>query len=162
MHPATSENGTGKRRGVHEDHWITQRRPYVGVPTRTVPTGPLTVLAGERGRTVAFAETVTIACEAEVLQGLEAKGSDRLWRAYRSVLKDRVQVLPVDIRVAEHYACVQAASARAGRTRPAFDLLIAATALVHELTLATCNVRHFEGIEGLSVEDWAPDPDGAA
>ena len=100
-------------------------------------------------------------CEAEVLQGLEAKGSDRLWRAYRSVLKDRVPVLPVDIRVAEHYARVQAASARAGRTRPAFDLLIAATALVHELTLATCNVRHFEGIEGLSVEDWALDPGGA-
>ena len=106
--------------------------------------------------------STSVICEAEVLQGLEAKDSDRLWRAYRSVLKDRVQVLPVDIRVAEHYARVQAASARAGRTRPAFDLLIAATALVHKLTLATCNVRHFEGIEGLSVEDWAADPDGAA
>ena len=106
--------------------------------------------------------STSVICEAEVLQGLEARGSDRLWRAYRSVLKDRVQVLPVDIRVAEHYARVQAASARAGRTRPAFDLLIAATALVHGLTLATCNVRHFEGIEGLSVEDWALDPDGAA
>ena len=69
-----------------------------------------------------------------MLQGLEAKGSDRLWRAYRSVLKGRVHVLPVDIRVAEQYAHVQAASTRAGRTRPAFDLLIAATALVHELT----------------------------
>ena len=106
--------------------------------------------------------STSVICEAEVLQGLEAKGSDRLWRAYRSVLKDRVRVLPVDIRVAEHYARVQAASTRAGRTRPAFDLLIAATALVHELTLATCNVRHFEGIEGLSVEDWALHPDGTA
>ena len=106
--------------------------------------------------------STSVICEAEVLQGLEAKGSDRLWRAYRSVLKDRVHVLPVDIRVAEHYARVQAACTRAGRTRPAFDLLIAATALVHELTLATCNVRPFEGIEGLSVEDWALHPNGAA
>lgn len=48
-----------------------------------------------------------------MLQGLEAMGSERLWRRYRSVLKDRVQVLPVDIRVAEHYARVQAAAAAA-------------------------------------------------
>ena len=105
--------------------------------------------------------STSVICEAEVLQGLEAKASDRLWRAYRAVLKDRVPVLPVDIRVAEHYARVQAASTRAGRTRPAFDLLIAATALAHELTLATCNVRHFDGIVGLSVEDWSLDPDGS-
>ncbi|MDE0027014.1 MAG: type II toxin-antitoxin system VapC family toxin [Spirochaetaceae bacterium] len=101
--------------------------------------------------------STSVICEAEVLQGLEAKGSDRLWRAYRSVLKGRVNVLPVDVRVAEHYARVQAAAARIGRTRPAFDLLIAATALVHGLILATCNARHFAGIEGLPVEDWSRD-----
>ena len=104
--------------------------------------------------------STSVICEAEVLQGLEAKGSERLWWAYRSVLKGRVHVLPVDVRVAEHYARVQAVTTRIGRTRPAFDLLIAATALAHELTLATCNVRHFEGIDGLSVEDWSRDPDG--
>ena len=102
--------------------------------------------------------STSVVCEAEVLQGLEAKGSDRLWRAYRSVLKGRVHVLPVDVRVAGHYARVQAAASRIGRTRPAFDLLIAATALVHGLTLATCNVRHFAGIEGLPIEDWSRDP----
>ena len=99
--------------------------------------------------------STSVICEAEVFQGLEATGSERLWRAYGSVLRGRVHVLPVDIRVAEHYARVQAASTRIGRSRPEFDLLIAATALVHELTLATCNVRHFEGIDGLSVEDWS-------
>ena len=101
--------------------------------------------------------STSVICEAEVLQGLEAKGSDRLWGRYRSVLKGRMHVLPVDTRVAEHYARLQAASSRKGRTRPAFDLLIAATALVHGLTLATCNMRHFEGIEGLPVEDWSRD-----
>ena len=102
--------------------------------------------------------STSVICEAEVLQGLEAKGSDRLWREYRSVLKGRMHILPVDIRVAEQYARVQAACSRVGRTKPAFDLLIAATALVHRLTLATCNIRHFEGIEGLRVEDWSRDP----
>ena len=101
--------------------------------------------------------STSVICEAEVLQGLVAKGSERLWQAYRSVLKGRVHVLPVDLRVAELYARVQAASTRA---RPAFDLLIAATALVHDLTLATCNVRHFDDMEGLTVEDWSREPDG--
>ena len=104
--------------------------------------------------------STSVICEAEVLQGLEAKGSERLWQAYRSVLKGRVHVLPVDIRVAELYARVQAASTRVGRTKPALDLLIAATALVHDLTLATCNVRHFDDVEGLTVEDWSREPDG--
>jgi tRNA(fMet)-specific endonuclease VapC len=34
------------------------------------------------------------------------------------------------------------------------DLLIAATALVHGLTLVTHNTRHYAGIEGLTIEDW--------
>ena len=124
-------------------------------PIRNTPLGSVQrrwVALGDRSL------STSVICEAEVLQGLEAKRSDRLWRAYRSVLKGRVPVLPVDILVAEHYARLQAAFTERGRTRPAFDLLIAATALVHELTVATCNVRHFDGMEDLSVEDWSRDP----
>jgi predicted nucleic acid-binding protein len=35
------------------------------------------------------------------------------------------------------------------------DLLIAATALVHRLTVATLNVRDFRFFEGLAWEDWS-------
>ena len=101
----------------------------------------------------------SVICEAEVLQGLEAKQSDRLWNAYATVLKGRIPLLAVDVRVAALYAHLQASFERKGRRRPAFDLLIAVTALVHELTLATCNVRHFDGIDGLVVEDWGRPPD---
>jgi tRNA(fMet)-specific endonuclease VapC len=34
------------------------------------------------------------------------------------------------------------------------DVLIGATALVHDLVVATRNVRHFDRIEGLSIESW--------
>ena len=104
--------------------------------------------------------STSVICEAEVLQGLEAKGSERLWKAYRSVLRGRVRVLPVDVAVAERYARLQADFTRRGRTRPAFDLLIAATALVHGLAIATCNVRHFDEVEDLRVEDWSLIPNG--
>ncbi len=35
-----------------------------------------------------------------------------------------------------------------------FDLLIGATALHHKMTLVTSNVKHFERIEGLTIENW--------
>ncbi len=35
------------------------------------------------------------------------------------------------------------------------DLLIAATALVHRLTVATLSVRDFSAVEGLAWEDWS-------
>ena len=34
------------------------------------------------------------------------------------------------------------------------DLFIAALALVNNLILVTKNIKHFEGIEGLEVEEW--------
>jgi predicted nucleic acid-binding protein len=38
---------------------------------------------------------------------------------------------------------------------PLFDLPIAAIAKAHSPILATLNECHFEGIEGLAVEDWS-------
>ncbi|MEM6654661.1 MAG: type II toxin-antitoxin system VapC family toxin [Planctomycetota bacterium] len=53
---------------------------------------------------------------------------------------------------------------RAGRLRgklliqgvvvPEVDLMIAAVALEHDLTLVTNNVKHFQPVPGLRVEDW--------
>ena len=35
------------------------------------------------------------------------------------------------------------------------DLLIAASAIEHNCTLITANVRHFQNIEGLRYDNWA-------
>jgi predicted nucleic acid-binding protein len=35
-----------------------------------------------------------------------------------------------------------------------FDLLIGATAMHHELTLVTSNLKHFERMQGLEIENW--------
>ncbi len=35
-----------------------------------------------------------------------------------------------------------------------FDLLIAATALHQQMTLVTSNLKHFERIQGLEIENW--------
>jgi tRNA(fMet)-specific endonuclease VapC len=41
-----------------------------------------------------------------------------------------------------------------GRPIGPFDLLIGATALAHDCVLVTSNVREFDRIDGLKVEDW--------
>jgi hypothetical protein len=41
-----------------------------------------------------------------------------------------------------------------GKPMPNTDLFIAATALVHGLTLVTHNTRHFQNVPHLAVEDW--------
>jgi predicted nucleic acid-binding protein len=41
-----------------------------------------------------------------------------------------------------------------GRPTMSTDLFIAATALVHDLTLVTHNTRHFQNVPDLAVEDW--------
>ena len=43
---------------------------------------------------------------------------------------------------------------RQGKSSNPMDLLIASTALAHDLTLVTHNVKHFEQIADLRIEDW--------
>jgi len=62
--------------------------------------------------------------------------------------------LPFDGRAADVYGSIRADLEREGRLIGPNDLLIAATALAHSLTLVTHNLSEFGRVPGLSVEDW--------
>ena len=98
---------------------------------------------------------ISAICEAEVLYGLELKKSARLGALYDRLLRERLRVLSVDSGVAKHFASLKAWAKVNGRAPSDFDLLIAATARTHGLTLATLNIRHFQGFPSLTVEDWS-------
>jgi predicted nucleic acid-binding protein len=98
---------------------------------------------------------VSVLCEAEVLQGLQARDSAGLWDRYRSLLDGRLPVLDFDLDVARAYASLAGQFIRSGNPRPVVDLFIAATARNAGLVLATLNSRHFQEIEGLALEDWS-------
>lgn len=55
---------------------------------------------------------------------------------------------------AEATAKARAILKRRGRPIGAYDILIAGTALAHDLTVVTANFREFRQVEGLRVEDW--------
>jgi tRNA(fMet)-specific endonuclease VapC len=66
----------------------------------------------------------------------------------------RLQILDVDEAIAARYGVLKADLQRQGQVIADFDLLIAATALVHGLKLVTHNRRDFERIPGLVLDDW--------
>lgn len=67
-----------------------------------------------------------------------ARRAQRL--AYLQEVRDALVVLPVDEPVASAYALLTATSRQLGRSAPALDTLIAATADAHGLTLITRDV----------------------
>jgi predicted nucleic acid-binding protein len=69
-------------------------------------------------------------------------------------LLSAVAILSVDERVARLCGDVRAQLLDLGKPTATTDLLIAATALVHDLTVVTHNVKDFLGVPKLRVVDW--------
>lgn len=62
--------------------------------------------------------------------------------------------LPFDDSASEAYGRIRASLERIGQLIGPNDLLIAAIAIVHHVTLVTHNTREFQRVEGLSLDDW--------
>lgn len=115
-------------------------------------------VATARERWVALGDdalAISAICEAELLYGVYLKKSSVLESLYNGLLRERLRVLPVDSGVAKHFAFLKTWAKENGRSPSDCDLLIAATARGHGLTLATLNIRHFQGLPQLIVEDWS-------
>ena len=63
-----------------------------------------------------------------------------------------VDVLGLDEEICKRFGQLRGSMRKRGQTIGDFDLLIAATALRHKLTLLTNNRKHFESIAGLEIE----------
>jgi tRNA(fMet)-specific endonuclease VapC len=64
-----------------------------------------------------------------------------------------IPIVPFDADAADAYSRIRIGLESIGRRTGETDLLIASVALTHGATLITRNVKHFEMIDGLSVED---------
>ncbi len=85
--------------------------------------------------------------------------------AYRSAAKQRhlrniedrvlpaVTILPYDLSVARVFGQIRADLESTGNLLPDADLQIAATAVYHNLELVTGNLRHFQRVPGLRLND---------
>lgn len=69
-------------------------------------------------------------------------------------LLPNLPILPFDASAARRYGEVRAELERRGTLIGDADLRIASIALTHDLTVVTANVRHFQKVPGLAVENW--------
>lgn len=99
----------------------------------------------------AVCTSIVVACELRF--GARRKGSAALTQRVEDLL-DAVVVLPLDEPADAHYADIRATLERVGTPIGSHDLLIAAHARSRALTLVTHNLREFQRVPGLKVEDW--------
>lgn len=95
----------------------------------------------------------------EVRRGLLEKNAQQQLKQFEE-FTGHCDVLPVDRSVYERAAELWSQARLTGHPHSDADILIAATALVHGLTLGTGNARHFDWIEELVLTDWRRGDDG--
>ncbi|MEK6262114.1 MAG: type II toxin-antitoxin system VapC family toxin [Planctomycetota bacterium] len=95
--------------------------------------------------------TVTLA---ELLTWTLRTNAAPKWHRLLLRFLDAAQALHVTPEVAERCGQIRAEMYDQGHAVPIADMLIAATALVHNLTLVTHNTKHFAAVPGLMLEDW--------
>ena len=74
-------------------------------------------------------------------------------------IEQSLEIIPVGIESVEIFGMLKSKLEKAGSRLDDFDLIIAACALAHNLTLVTNNEKHFQRIEGLKLTNWTRNPD---
>ncbi|HEY7334237.1 MAG TPA: type II toxin-antitoxin system VapC family toxin [Bryobacteraceae bacterium] len=90
----------------------------------------------------------------ELEAGIAQSNQPTKRRAQLDELLDVITIMPFDAPSARSAAKLEASLRAAGLPIGPKDVLIAGTALAHEATLVTHNVREFRRVRGLHVVDW--------
>ena len=95
--------------------------------------------------------TVTIG---ELVFGAEHSQQTERNLADLEALAARLEVLPFDNQAAYHFGQIRAALYRTGQPIGPYDMMIAGQARAAGLKLVTNNVKEFEQVPGLLLENW--------
>lgn len=97
--------------------------------------------------------TFSIITRYEVLKGLAAKNAAKQMAAFH-VFCASSRIIPIDDEIIRRGAEVYADLRQRGITISDADILIAATATVQQLSLATRNISHFSSIPTVNIVTW--------
>ena len=97
--------------------------------------------------------TFSLITRYEILRSLKARGATRQLARFEQRCQRSV-VLPLTDDIIVQAADLYALLHQEGQLISDADILIAATALKHNLVMVTENVNHFRRIPGLSIESW--------
>lgn len=91
---------------------------------------------------------------AELMHGVEKSMAIERNRVAITMFLSPITILDFDTYAAEEYGRIRADLERKGMPIDPMDMLIAAHAKAEDLILVTNNIREFERVEDLEVEDW--------
>ena len=97
---------------------------------------------------------VSVLTVGELLSWVFRKNSPPKYQHGLMGMMSDVSVLEVTQDVAWRFGEIRAELLDRGQPIASMDLMIAATALVHRLTVVTHNTKHFTHVPGLTIEDW--------
>jgi tRNA(fMet)-specific endonuclease VapC len=102
-----------------------------------------------------FFETVSfsIITYYEILSGLRHRDALRQIKSFQEFANMNT-IVPLTERSVEISAGLYADLRKIGKPLDDVDLLIAGIALEGDMTLVTCNEKHFDRISGLHIENW--------
>jgi tRNA(fMet)-specific endonuclease VapC len=100
-----------------------------------------------------FISCYPVLCELEV--GIQQTQKPEDYRRRLGQLLRHVRLWPLDADTARHYGAVYIELRRLGRVLSQVDMILAALARQHKLTVLTTD-RDFEALPDLRVENWVP------
>jgi tRNA(fMet)-specific endonuclease VapC len=83
-----------------------------------------------------------------------SKNQKEILKAYEERVFPNINILPFDADSGKIYGRIKAHLEKRGLSKSEPDLRIASIAIQHNMTLISGNIRHFQNIPGLEVEDW--------
>ena len=98
-----------------------------------------------------FTSSITLG---ELVYGARRRGSGNLLEKIEERVAAKLPILPFDADAARRYGEIRADLERQGTPIGDADVRIAAIALVRKLIVVTGNVRHFQRIPQLTLENW--------
>jgi tRNA(fMet)-specific endonuclease VapC len=96
----------------------------------------------------------------EILRGLIDLGNRKKLQKFEEFIEEN-ELIPIRKGTIQKAAEIYAYLKKRGNLIEDADILIAAIALVENLVLVTDNVRHFERVDGLQIENWKKRDDSA-
>jgi len=121
--------------------YILKRR-YLGILDRITEVGPANVAVS----------SITIA-EMEYGIAKSSKAAEAEARLYAFLLP--FTIVDFDVKAARQHGRIRRDLCKVGTPIGVMDMLISAIAIANDMTLVTNNVREFERVGGLRLENWA-------
>ena len=116
--------------------------------------GAYPALDATLAKTPANGVAISVITRAELLFGLERRGNPRALSRVVHAFLDRIDTRPWDNAAADMFAKVRAQLERQGTPIGLADTMIGAHALALKAVLVTNNLKHFQNIKGLGLENW--------